>query len=163
MIDRIGRGLFRLEAGLAALFLCLIVSCVFGQFFGRTVLNLGLHWTGELARFAFVWCGLLGAAAALQAGALHRVDMLSRRLSGVSRRLLEGLVLGLVLFVLAYLMFYGVRMTLRVVPQLSSTMEISMAWVYAALPVAVAGMILSTLLSLSRLMAGFDPSESDPR
>jgi TRAP-type C4-dicarboxylate transport system permease small subunit len=163
MIDRIGRGLFRLEAGLAALFLCLIVFCVFGQFFGRTVLNLGLHWTGELARFAFVWCAMLGAAAALQTGALHRVDMLARRLAGPSRRALEGLVLGLVLFVLAYLMFYGIRMTQRVVPQLSSTMEISMAWVYAALPVAVAGMIVSTLLSLLRLATGVAAGESDPR
>ena len=147
------RGLLAVLAGGAACFLLAVVSCVLAQFVGRAALGAGLHWTGELARFAFVWCALLGAAAAWQAGALHRVDILQRRLRGGPHRLLEAVVLLLVLAACAYLLHHGVRLTQRVVGQTSSTMEISMAWVYAAMPVSAAAMIAATLLRLLRLVS----------
>lgn len=151
MLTTIERGLLAFQAGLAALFLVVIVFCVFGQFAGRTLFNAGLHWTAELARFSFVWCALLGAAAAAQTGALHRVDMLLRRSEGRARTILEAIVLLLVFATLIYLMFYGVRLTMRVAGQTSSTMGISMAWVYAAMPVAAGCMMLGVILNLMRL------------
>ncbi|MFN3348483.1 TRAP transporter small permease [Pseudorhodoplanes sp.] len=165
MLSRIERGLLAVQAGLAALFLVVIVFCVFGQFVSRSLLNIGLHWTAELARFSFVWCALMGAAAAAQTGALHRVDVLLRRLGNDGRRALEAAVLLIVLATLAYLLFYGIRITMRVSGQTSSTMGISMAWVYAAMPVSSACMIAGVVLNLLRLRSGAenDPGESRPQ
>lgn len=146
MLNAIERGLLAFQAGAAALFLAVIVFCVFGQFVGRSLFNVGLHWTAELARFAFVWCALMGAAAAAQSGALHRVDLLLRRLRPKARLRLEAVVLAVILATLAYLMFYGIRLTVRVADQTSSTMGISMAFVYAAVPVA-AGCMAAGVIS----------------
>jgi TRAP-type C4-dicarboxylate transport system permease small subunit len=151
MLSTIERGLLAFQAGLAALFLVVIVFCVFGQFAGRSLFNVGLHWTAELARFSFVWCALMGAAAAAQTGALHRVDVLLRRFEGRARTLFEGIVLLLVFAILIYLLFSGVRLTMRVAGQTSSTMGISMAWVYAAMPVSSLCMMLGVVLNLVRL------------
>ncbi len=144
----LARQLFRLEVGLSAFFLLVIVLCVTGQVVSRNLFGVGLHWTSETARFAFVWCALLGGAAAWQEGVLHRVDLLIRALQGRQRQVLEALVLILVMLALAYLVYYGIGISRRVATQTSSTLQISMAWVYASAPTSAALMLLSTLLTL---------------
>ena len=162
MLNTFERGLLAVQAGLAALFLVMIVLCISGQFIARSVFNVGLHWTAELARFSFVWCALLGAGAAAQTGALHRVDLLPRSLAPRAARLLEAAVLLGVLATLAYLLFYGIRLTFRVTGQTSSTMGISMAWVYAAMPVVSVLMMAGTFLTLARLLLA-DPARGSTR
>ncbi|AUN95175.1 TRAP transporter small permease [Pseudazoarcus pumilus] len=160
--ERLARLLLRAEVTLSAMFLVVIVLCVSGQFVGRSVFGIGLHWTSETARFAFVWCTLLGGAAAWQDGVLHRVDVLLRALRGRARMWLEALVLVLVALALLYLIHYGIAITQRVATQTSSTLQISMAWVYAAAPVACALMLLGTVLSTPKwLRAARDASVTD--
>lgn len=49
----------------AVSFTILIAACVL-QVFTRFVLNNSLSWTEELARYAFIWSNLLGAAICTQ-------------------------------------------------------------------------------------------------
>lgn len=153
-----------MQVGTAALFLLIIVLCVLGQFLSRSLLGTGLHWASETARFAFVWCALLGAAAAWQDGALHRVDILARTLRGRLRVALEILVLILIALTLLYLLRHGIAITHRVMNQTSSTLQISMAWVYAAAPAMAALMLASTLLTLpDHLRSAYRGTPDDPQ
>ena len=95
------------------------------------------------------------------------MDVLSRALRGRPRMWLEALVLALVALALGYLIYYGIAITQRVATQTSSTLQISMAWVYAAAPVASALMLLGTVLSAPRWLraardatAAPDPDEA---
>lgn len=62
-------------------FMILLMSLL-AQFVSRSLFNTGLIWSDELARICFVWCSFFGAVAAWQTQALHRIDMLTRRLTG---------------------------------------------------------------------------------
>jgi len=140
---RARRVLLGVELAAAAFCLVVIVACLATQTLTRLIPGVGWHWTGELARYAFVWSALLGTAAALEAGALHRFDFVTRRLPAARRRLAEGIATALVAATLVYMTYYGIVMAERVAGQHSSMLRISMTWVYAALPVASALMLIS--------------------
>ena len=141
----------------AAAALAVIVGALAGQFLARYWFGVGWYWAGEVARYAFVWSALLGTAAALEADALHRFDVLTRRLPMVPRSICEVLAGALVAATLVFLLYYGVIMTERVVGQRSSVLRISMAWVYSAIPVVSALMLLSLAL---RLVVRLSPGRS---
>ncbi|TVQ30097.1 MAG: TRAP transporter small permease subunit [Geminicoccaceae bacterium] len=125
--------------------LAVVVGCLVLQVLGRTVFVRPWAWTGELARFAAVWAALLAAAAAYELAALHRVDVLVARLPSGLQAVTFWLQLGLVLTVCVFLVFYGHAMVERTWNQRSSAMGVSMAWVYAALPVAALAMTATAL------------------
>ncbi len=127
-------------------FMTLLVSLL-GQFVSRTVFNTGLNWADELARLCFVWCSFFGAVAAWQSKGLHRIDMLTRSLSGALGRAVQRLLQVAVSGVLLYLIWYGLAMLWRALDQTTETLEISGAWVYAPVPMAAALMLVTTWLS----------------
>lgn len=131
--------------GLATITFCLVV-----QILGRSVFVAPMAWTGELARFAAVWTALLAAAAAFEMHALHKVDMAVSSLpegAGKIAYLAACLMVGAML---VFLLYFGVAMTIRVTGQRSSVMGISMAWVYAGVPVISGCMILTLLKKIAR-------------
>jgi len=127
-------------------FMILLVSLL-GQFVSRTVFNTGLNWADELARLCFVWCSFFGAIAAWQSKALHRIDMLTRSLSGALGRAVQRLLQVAISSVLLYLIWYGSTMLWRALDQTTETLEISGAWFYAPVPVGAALMLMTTWLS----------------
>lgn len=136
----------------ASICLVTIIACLTTQTVTRQLPGVGWHWTGELARYAFVWSALLGIAAALEAGALHRFDTFVRRISGAARRRVEYATIVFVTLTLAYMTYYGIIIADRVAGQHSSMLRISMTWVYAALPVSSSLMLLTTALNLNHLL-----------
>lgn len=153
------RALLAVELTGASIALLVIVVALAGQFVARYVFGIGWHWAGEVARYAFVWSALLGTAAALEAGQLHRFDIVSRRLPTLLRGLCEAVAAMLVAITLLYLLYYGIVMTDRVVGQRSSILRISMAWVYASVPVVSLLMLLSLGLQLLNRLRGFPAME----
>lgn len=117
----------------AVSFSILIVACVL-QVFTRFVLNNSLSWTEELARYAFIWSNLLGAAICTEKNSHATVtaitDALPEKIQTVLR-IFVNLIIILVAFVLVK---YGWKVVMSTRMQLSPALRVSMSYVYASAP-----------------------------
>jgi TRAP-type C4-dicarboxylate transport system permease small subunit len=115
-----------------------IVLDVSWQVFTRFILRDPSSITEELAGFLLIWIGLLGASYALYTRAHLGIDVLTARLTGVQRYLVELLINGVVLlFALFILVIGGLRLVnlTFTLNQISPAMGIPMGYVYLVLPI----------------------------
>ena len=161
MIERIRRILVATETALLGLFLGIVAVAVFSQVVTR-MLEVSVSWFEELARFAMVWGTLVGAALALEVKALHRIDVFTNKLPEKLRRGLAFVLDAVVMALLVTLTWKGAAWALTgyVRVQTSSAMEISMSWVYAAVPFGCGLMLLSMVLQMLDRFRGRDQAES---
>ncbi len=120
-----------------------ITAVVFLQVLTRYVFQHPFDWPEELARYLFVWVALLGAALGLERGVHFSIDVFTARLSRMAASRLAAALDALFAAFALSLAWQGAVLTWRVSDQPSAAMEISMAWPYAAVPVAAALMALT--------------------
>lgn len=117
----------------------LIAALVLDIWFGilaRYVLELGITWTEELARYIMIWAALL----AISSAAHHRehigLDFVSRMLPPRPRMILQAVIdcLGIAFFLL--LSFYGIGMTADGTSQFAMIFGMTMVVPFASVPVA---------------------------
>lgn len=133
----------------AAMFVLGIATVVF-----RFIIESSLAFPDELIRYLFIWMISLGSAVALRRNLHAAIGMVVSHLPLALHRtaVVSATLLGMVFFVL--ILINGLRLTLRVQPQISPALEISMAWVYGAIPVGMAFLILYSLeLTVKQLRA----------
>jgi TRAP-type C4-dicarboxylate transport system permease small subunit len=120
----------------AACVLLAIICCLgLWQVVTRFVLSQPSTWTEESMRRLLIWCVMLGVVAAFRRGALVSVDLVLRTSRGTWRRIVRGLITAVSLAFLGVLLWFGIDLLWRVRFQTFASMELSMAWAYAALPV----------------------------
>lgn len=109
----LSRGVDRLASGLTVVFLVVLVSAVMVQVVARYVFSSPPSWTEELARYAMIWAGLMGATMSFK----RRFDPVlfqAPEQRGTALTIAAGVVQSLV--VLIYLLpilwhsFYGPNM-----------------------------------------------------
>lgn len=136
-------------SGLALAVACalLAIICVLGlwQVVARFVLSQPSVWTEEAMRRLLIWCVMLGVVVAFRRGALVSVDLMLRLSRGWWRRAVRGLITLCSLAFLGVLLWFGIDLAWRVRFQTFASMELSMAWAYAALPVGAALSIVAVL------------------
>lgn len=105
-----------------------------------------------ITRSGMIWSVFLGVAVAFRHGAVISVDVVQNTLPP---RLALFLIanLGSIVF-FAILMWPGYLMTLRVMSQSLAALEISIAWVYAALPVGPAFILIAIIAYMIRAEQG---------
>ncbi|MEX2631255.1 MAG: TRAP transporter small permease [Tistlia sp.] len=111
----------------------LIVVTVIGVL-DRFLLNLGLTWTEELARFLLVWTSFIAAVVAARHRQHFKVELLSRRFGRYGTQAIALLCL----LASVTVCFYGVRLTLFFDSQTSPALGVPMSAVYASVPVSFA-------------------------
>ena len=121
----------------AAMFVLGIATVVF-----RFIIESSLAFPDELIRYLFVWMIFLGSAVAFRRNMHAAIGIVVSHLPVVPKRiaLLVATAVSGVFFALIF--WAGVKLTIRVVPQISPALEVSMAWVYGAIPVGMAFLIL---------------------
>ena len=119
-----------------------IVTPNMWQVLTRFVLSQPSSWTEEVMRRLLIWCVMLGVVVAFRRGALVSVDLMLRTSRGAWRRIVRALIAGVSLVFLAVIVWFGTDLAWRVRFQTFASIELSMAWAYAALPV---GALLSML------------------
>ena len=137
--DRRLTGLAWIVAGLL-----LAIICVLGlwQVVSRFILAQPSSWTEEVMRRLLIWSVMLGTVAAFRRGAMISVDLMLRSSRGIWRRVLRLFISGATLAFLAVLLWQGIDLAWRVRFQTFASVDLSMAWAYAALPVGAAlGMV----------------------
>lgn len=149
------RGLDLALGGVGCLLLSLLVVVLVWQVFSRYALNTPSTSSEEILRYGVVWMSLLGAAYAAGKGSHMSVDLLRDRLQGRPRLWLEaGVALLFIAFAVAVLIIGGLRGVSISARQTSAVLQIPMSWVYAALPVSGALMVVYNLLNLADLLRG---------
>lgn len=113
-----------------------VIACLgLWQVVSRFVLSQPSTFTEEAMRRLLIWMVMLGVVAAFRQGALVSVDLMLRLSTGAWRRFVHGVITASSLAFLAVLVWYGIDLSWRVRFQTFASMDISMGWAYAALPV----------------------------
>ena len=135
------------EYFVAALLAAATVS-IFIQVFCRFVLNTGFAWTEELARFLFVWIGMLGTSICVHRKANLGIETFINMLSPEGRRRCWVVINGLVIILFCFLVYYGAVMLPVVSVQESPSLNVTMTIPYS-------GVFLGALLTLLHLTVQF--------
>lgn len=129
-----------------------VISCLgLWQVVSRFVLSQPSTWTEELMRRLLIWCVMLGVVVAFRRGALVSVDLMLRSVRGAWHQAVRFLITGVSLLFLGVLLWFGTELLWRVRFQTFASLDLSMAWAYAALPVGAA------LAMVAVLAQHFDP------
>ena len=128
------RAVVRLFEALAMGLLVAIVLVVVLQVVARYVLRISLPWPEELARFLLIWLTFAGAVVGTWQNAHFRVDFLIDRLPAHVRRGLGLVMDALVCATLGLFVWQGLELVQVARFMRSTSMELSMAWVYGVLP-----------------------------
>lgn len=129
------RGLFRLVSALAQLLIVSAVVAGFYQVVARFVLQSPADWSEAWTRASLIWTVMLGISLAFRQGAMLSVEMLHGFLKGRNKRRLEHLILAICLGFLGFMAWVGGQMTWRVRFQTMPSLDISISWVYIAIPI----------------------------
>ncbi|GHA94233.1 TRAP transporter small permease [Modicisalibacter luteus] len=150
---------FTSRIALVAAVLMLIVSVTLGfyQVLTRFVFDAPSTWSEVMSRSAMIWCVFLGAAASFRGGYMMAVEVIYKLVPVRALVWLELLVALCCLLVLGILVYFGTLMTIRVSAQMLSGMQISIAWVYAAIPVGAAFSVLAVLARIASQVTRREP------
>jgi TRAP-type C4-dicarboxylate transport system permease small subunit len=131
-------------------FLVIAASLALFQVITRFVFSNPSTWSEVITRSAMIWSVFLGVAVAFRHGAMIAVEVIQQVLP-------PRLGLGLFMFsnamsvvFFAILFWKGWAMTERVARQKLAALDISIAWVYAALPVGSVFIILAIIAAMIR-------------
>lgn len=121
------------------LLMVLMVLSVLWQIFSRYLMNSPSSFTEELARFLFIWIGILGAAYASGQQTHLSIDILPPKLNPVNRvRLRIGINVLIILFSLTVLVIGGANLVYvnYLLGQTSAALNVPLSWVYTIVPIS---------------------------
>jgi len=123
------------------------VTLGFYQVLTRFLLNAPSTWSEVTARSLMIWCVFVGAAPAFRGGVMMAVEAVYKLVPRRFHLALETVIALLCALFLVALIWFGTAMAWRVRMQMLAGVEVSIAWVYAALPV---GSVFSLLAVAGR-------------
>jgi TRAP-type C4-dicarboxylate transport system permease small subunit len=122
------------------------ISCLgMWQVVARFVLSQPSTWTEESMRRLLIWMVMLGTVVAFRRGALVSVDLMLRTARGAWLATVRWVITLTALAYLSVLVWFGINLVTRVRFQTFASMELSMGWAYAALPVGAAVAMLAVV------------------
>ena len=126
--------------GVILLVAAITVIVALGVFF-RFVLNNSLPWTEEVAKFVMVWLAFIGAPVVLKEGGHIAIDFIPARLPTRLGHALLMVIQIVVMVVLAVLVFQGWALAWNALPQVAATVEVSLFYIFLAVPIGSALML----------------------
>lgn len=139
------RAVFRGISLITQLLLLSAVGAGFYQVVARFVLETPADWSEAWTRASLIWTVMLGISLAFRYGAMLSVEVLHGFLKGRNKRWLEHLVMIITVSFLGFMAWIGGQMTYRVRFQTMPSLEISISWIYIAIPIGTALSILAVL------------------
>lgn len=155
----------RLCRWLALTLLATMTAIVLSSVFFRYVLNDALAWSEEIAKFLMVWMTFIAAPLALKAGALVAIEALPNALRGRARDCLVLLIQLAIISLMVAFVDRGSFLAQNAYIQRASTINISILYVYIAMPLGALFILMlsvETLLgAMRRIFGGKDEPQSD--
>lgn len=148
IVDKFNKSLLYI---LGVMLLIMVIVIAF-QVLSRFVLKLPLSWTEELARYLMVFGVFWGAAYAWRNQGLIAVEFVAQMLPDLKRNTLKILINAIGALFMIFLMVKGVQMLAIVNTQISSSLQISMAVPYSALPTGALFMFINAVAVIMELI-----------
>lgn len=154
--ETIGKYIDRAAKILTQICVAVMAVIVTLQVFFRYFLGNPIFWAEELARYSLVWMTFIGAAVGLRAGMLACMDLLVTRFSAPMRKWITALVIVLNCALLGFLLYYSIVLVglPSLTSQKSPAMRLPMSYVYSAMPIGLALMLLQSFVQLVETLAG---------
>jgi len=161
-VEAFNRGLLAsCRWGVVLLVATITVIVALGVFF-RFVLNNSLPWTEEVAKFVMVWLAFIGAPVVLKEGGHIAIDVIPTRLPSPLGPILMMLIQLVVMVVLAVLVFQGWALAWNALPQIATTVDVSLFYIFLAVPIGSALMLAVSLELLLRQLAAMVSPDAPP-
>jgi TRAP-type C4-dicarboxylate transport system permease small subunit len=125
---------------IAVMFLVVLVSCCVLQVFTRYVLNNSFSWTEELARFAFIWCSMLGATICTYRSSHAVVTVILNSLPEPIHKVVKLFITLCVTSASYVLVRYGWTVSVMSAQQRTPALKLSIRYIYLA--ACTAGVII---------------------
>lgn len=127
---------------------CIAFQIVVRFLLDKFGLNFSAPWTEEVARYVFVWVVFIGTGVISRHAGLIAVEMVPQYLTPPYGKYIKliGIIITVIFF--AVLIRIGFHYTNESIIETSPVLRISMAWVYAALPIG-ALLTVMNLLAIS--------------
>lgn len=152
-----------LVESIAGVLLALVVVIVLLQVFGRYILQISLSWPEELARYVLVWLMIFGVAAAAASRSQIVVDTLLELVPASVRRALEALAALAGLVAVALLVWTSQPLITGPAGRSTSPATgIPSFWIYLAVPVGGALLVLFALAELAEILRRKRPAPRPP-
>jgi TRAP-type C4-dicarboxylate transport system permease small subunit len=157
---RIERAFVTLNGAVLVLFLMGMALMLGWNVAGRYLTGNSLTWADEVARYSMIWVTFLGAGLALREGAHAAITNAQDALPTNGQRVLRGLILVIMFCFFAFMVWVGLDYMGRMSVQKSAALRVPMKWIYAAMPVGFALLIVHLALIAPRyLRAGLEHSD----
>ena len=133
------RALDKILGNFLVFLLVMMVLAVLWQIFSRYIMNSPSSFTEELARYLFIWIGILGSAYAAGQQTHLAIDILPPKLDPVNRvRLRIGINVLIILFSLTVLVIGGANLVYvnYLLGQSSAALNLPLSFVYSIVPVS---------------------------
>jgi TRAP-type C4-dicarboxylate transport system permease small subunit len=130
---------------LACVLLAVISALGLWQVLARFIFSQPSVWTEEVMRRLLIWMVMLGTVVAFRRGALVSVDLMLRTSTGAFHQVVRWTITLSALAYLSVLTWFGFNLVERVRFQTFASLELSMGWAYAALPVGAALAMLAVI------------------
>lgn len=119
---------------------CVVVLVVImsSQIFTRAFMGHAITWVDGTSRYMLIWSTFLGATIAAKEAGHIQLTFILDRLRGKARIIGDCIVSLLFMILAAAVVQAGILAVELVIPQKSDTLPISVAWIYAAIPVCEA-------------------------
>lgn len=132
---------------LCALLIVVMIVAVGGQVVMRYAFNAPLVWSEELARYSMIWLAMLACGLCARLGQhIALTDLLPFKPR--TRMIVAAFSTVFTIVVVAVLLWYSWELAARVSRQTSSSLGVSMSYIYAAIPVGSLLMIVGMVLGL---------------
>lgn len=135
---------------LVSIMLVLLAILVVLQVTTRFVINVPLSWTEEIARYLMIYIVFLGSGLAMRHNQHIAIDFLLDVIKQKNKERLQKIILWISALFCLLLVYYGSQLTYMVVDQSTPTLQYSMAWAYAAIPLGALVMLANIVALLIR-------------
>ena len=126
-----------LEVALMIISLLVIVFVMGAQVVARKCLGMSIEWSEELGRYLFVWMGFLSISYTIHAKSIIRLEIFNAILRPAILKVIDIAVQIFMLVIFVYLTYQSLSI-LSTTAQRWSSINLSMNYVYAAIPVGFA-------------------------
>ena len=144
-IRALNRRLVALETLTAGGLIVTVSLVVFLQVIMRYLFSYPNPWSEEVSRFCFIWVSMLGTSLAVEHRAHFGFDQVTKGLAPRVKSAVETFAAAVVLAFSFVLVSTGIALMVLTMGERSSALNLPIAWVYAAVPVSGALMVIHLL------------------
>lgn len=118
----------------------------------RGLLNYGLSWTEELARYAMIWLTYIGAVVSLKQGSHIAIKIFVCRLSTDWQKYTNLIANLIVLFFLLILLKASIKLSFLpiIINQVTPALRIPTLYLYSVVPICTGFMIISLVVLIAK-------------